>query len=218
MSIENEKTIEVYQEKARKYLENNIKHDLLDKEKAKRKKERLQKFIREIFSSLPKGSKIMEIGAANGENAKYISSLGFKVTASDISDDFLKEIKSNGLEPIKFNLLEDEFHEKYSGIFCWRVFVHFTKEDALKAMKKTYNALEKNGIFIFNAINRQTREVESEWVDFPDEHHMGINRYYNYYYKEDLDKLIAETDYKIIDFHTEGGEDNNKWLVYVLKK
>ena len=38
MSKENEKTIEVYKEKASLYLETTIKHDNLDPEKAKRKR------------------------------------------------------------------------------------------------------------------------------------------------------------------------------------
>ena len=218
MSIENKKTIEVYKKTASKYLENCKEHEAQDREKARRKKEKLQMFIRKSFSSLPKGSKILEIGSASGENAKYISSLGYKVTASDIADDFIKESSSKGLETINFNILEDMFYQKYSGIFCWRVFVHFTKEDVSAVLKKIYNALEKDGILIFNAINRETRKVENEWVDFPKEYHLGIDRFYNYFYKEDLDILIKQVGFRIIDFHKEGGENNNKWLVYVLKK
>ncbi len=218
MSLQNQKTLEAYQKTASKYLANSIEHDELDIEKAKRKKEKLQNFIRESFSSIPDGSKVLEIGSADGENAKYLESLGYDITASDVADDFIEAIKNNGLDPVKFNVLEDEFLEKYFGIFCWRVFVHFTKDDALKVIGKTYDALEKNGIFVFNAINRETREVDEEWVDFPGEYHMGIDRYYNYYCQEDLDNIIAKTDYEVLNFHKEGGSENNKWLVYVLKK
>lgn len=218
MSTENKKTLEAYQKTAKQYLLNSVEHDTLDIEKAKRKKEKLQNFIKSSFSSLPKGSKVLEIGSADGENAKYLQELGYDVTASDVADDFIKAIKANGLDPIKFNVLEDNFKEMYFGIFCWRVFVHFTKEDALKVIKKVYDALEKNGIFVFNTINRETKEVDKEWVDFPGEYHMGIDRYYNYYYQKDLDDIIAKTDFEVVDFHKEGGDENNKWLVYVLKK
>lgn len=179
---------------------------------------KLQEFIKESLSSIPKGSKIFEIGSADGENAKYLQDLGYNVIASDIADDFINEINKNILQTIKFNALEDNFPEKYSGIFCWRVFVHFTKEDAQKVIKKTYDALEKDGIFIFNAMNREAKAVDEEWVDFKGEYHMGIERYYSYFYQEDLDNFITKTGYEIIHFHKEGGEENNKWLVYVLKK
>ena len=218
MSLENKKTLEAYQKTANQYLLNSVEHNELDMAKAERKKAKLEDFIKRSFSTIPEGSKVLEIGSADGENAKYLESLGYKVTASDVADDFIEAIKANGLEPIKFNAIEDEFLEKYFGIFCWRVFVHFTKEDALTVIRKTYDALEKDGIFIFNAINRETRSVDEEWVDFPGEYHMGIDRYYNYYNQADLDAMIAQTGYRIVDFHKEGGDENNKWLVYVLKK
>lgn len=135
-----------------------------------------------------------------------------------LPEDFINSIKSKGVKTIKFNILENEFKEKYSAIFCWRVFVHFTKNDVLKVLKKVYDILEKDGLFIFNAINRETRKVDEEWVDFPNEYHMGAERYYKYFREEELNEIITKIGYKIHSFHKEGGENNNKWLVYVLKK
>ena len=132
--------------------------------------------------------------------------------------DFVEATRKQGLTTIKFDALEDDFPEKYFAVFCWRVFVHFTKEDALKIIKKVYNNLEENGIFVFNAINRETKEVDNEWVDFEGEYHMGVERYYNYFRQDELDDIISQTDFHVQDFHTEGGKNKNKWLVYVLKK
>lgn len=218
MSIENKKTLEVYQKTAHLYLENSVEHDRLDPDKAKKKKEALEELIRISFESLPKGAKVFEIGSGDGTNAKYMESLGYEVTASDTADDFVDATRKQGLTTIKFDALEDDFPEKYFAVFCWRVFVHFTKEDALKIIKKVYNNLEENGIFVFNAINRETKEVDNEWVDFEGEYHMGVERYYNYFRQDELDEIIGQTDFKVQDFHTEGGKNKNKWLVYVLKK
>lgn len=218
MSIENKKTVEIYKEKASTYLATSIKHDKLEPEKANRKREKLNNFLRSSFQTLPKNAKILEIGSANGENAKYIESLGYNVTASDIAEDFINASKNNGLTTINFNILEDNFKEKYSGILAWRVFVHFTEKDIFKTLKKSYDNLENNGIFIFNVINRETRNVDNEWVDFPNEYHMGAERYYHYFNEKDLDDIISQTKFQIQDFHKEGGDNNNKWLVYVLKK
>lgn len=85
-------------------------------------------------------------------------------------------------------------------------------------MKKVYDTLEKDGLFIFNAINRETRNVDEEWVDFPNEYHMGAERYYKYFTEQELNEIIIKVGYKIHTFHKEGGENNDKWLVYVLKK
>ena len=218
MSIENKKTVEIYERKAATYLKTTIDHDKLDPEKAKRKKEKLHNFIKTNLDSLEKGSKVFEIGSADGENAKYIKELGYNVTASDIADAFIDETKSKIENTIKFNVLEDDFKDKYSAVFAWRVFVHFTKEDLDITLNKVHKALENGGIFIFNIMNRETKACDEEWVDFPNEYHMDAERYYKYFLKEEVDSLISKTDFKIKSFHKEGGDNKNKWLVYVLEK
>ena len=218
MSIENKKTVEIYERKAATYLKTTIEHDKLDEEKAKRKKEKLQNFIKENLEQFKKGSKVFEIGSADGENAKHIESLGYNITASDIADAFINETKSKIENTIKFNVLEDDFKDKYSAVFAWRVFVHFTKEDLDITLNKVYKALENGGVFIFNIMNRETRDCDEEWVDFPNEYHMNAERYYKYFSEKEVNELIQKTNFKINSFHKEGGESKNKWLVYVLKK
>lgn len=217
MSIENAKTLDVYKDTAHLYLINSVEHDKTDPVKAQKKREALENFIKDSLSTIPQHSKVLEIGSADGTNAKYIESLGYNVIASDTVDTFIEALMGKGLKAIKFNALEDDFPEKIFAIFCQRVFVHFTKEDTLKIIQKAYNSLENNGIFIFNAINRETKSVDNEWLDL-EEYPMGVKRYYNYFLKEELDKMIKDTNFQIQDFHTEGGKNHNKWLVYVLKK
>ena len=218
MSIENKKTVEIYEEKAATYLKTTIEHDKLDEEKAKRKKEKLQNFIKENLEQFKKGSKVFEIGSADGENAKYIESLGYNITASDIADAFINETKSKVENTVKFNVLEDDFKDKYLAVLAWRVFVHFTKEDLDITLNKVHKALENGGIFIFNIMNRETKVCDEEWVDFPNGYHMDAERYYKYFLKEEVDSLISNTDFTIKSFHMEGGDNKNKWLVYVLEK
>ena len=217
MSLENKKTVEVYKMKAKKYLETSIKHDNLDLEKAKHKREKLQKFIKANLEIIPKGSKVFEFGSADGINAKYIEQLGYDVTASDIADDFISAIKSKNIKTIKFNILEDDFKEKYSAVFCWRVLVHFTKEDVIEILQKVHKVLEKGGLFIFNVMNSENKVTKEEWVDFSNEYHMGAERYYRYFSEKELNEIITKIGYQVYSFHKEGGKNNNKWLVYVLR-
>lgn len=218
MSIQNKKTLEAYQKVAKNYLESTKLANSTYKENAIRAKKELQDFIKETFNEIPKGSKVLEVGSADGENAKYIQELEFDVTPSDVADDFLNAIKENGLNPIKFNILTDDFKDKYYAIFCWRVFVHFTKKDSLTALKRSYEFLENNGLFILSVINRECKTVDNEWVDFPDVYHLGEERFFNYYSKEEMDKIISSTKFKIKDFRDSIAENGIKWLVYVLIK
>lgn len=218
MSLENDKTVEIYKENAIKYMESSNVHDNIDPDKAKRKQEKLHNFLKESLQTIPKGSKIIEIGSADGVNAKYIESLGFNITASDVAEAFISACKDKKLKTINFNIIDDDFREKYNAIFAWRVFVHFTKNDIVNILQKTYNALENGGIFIFNVINRETKNIDQEWIDFSNEYHMGAERFYKYFTKDELDEIIKNTFFKIQSFHKEGGNNQNKWLVYVLKK
>lgn len=219
MSKENQLTVDVYQNGgAAKYLETSKIHELLDVEKSNKKKAKLNNYIKESFSSLKEGSKILEIGSADGENAKFIESLGYQVTASDVADAFIEETKKKGLKTIKFNLLDDEFDDCYDGVFCWRVFVHFSAEDFVLSLNKVYNALNEGGILVFNLINRETKNVDSEMYDFQNEYKMGKERYYHYFTKEFVDSEAQKVGFEILSFHQEGGDNKNKWHVYVLKK
>ena len=47
---------------------------------------------------------------------------------------------------------------------------------------------------------------------------MGAERYYSYFSQSDLDNIIQKTKFKINDFYKDGGDNNNKWLIYVLRK
>ena len=66
-------------------------------------------------------------------------------------------------------------------------------------------------------MNREIKKVEDEWIDFSNEYHMGAERYYRYFSKNEIDEVINKIGYQIYHFHTEGGDNNNKWLVYPTK-
>lgn len=215
MSLQNKKTLEAYQSNAYRYLENNHK---IDKELWNKSLLNVKQFMKNILFNIPKDGKILEVGSADGELASYINSLGYDITASDIADDFIKEIAKKNLEPIKLNLLEDRIKDKYDCIICWKVFVHFTDTDALKALKKIYNALDDNGIVVFNLISGDQKESKEEWIDFPDDYSIGANRYFRYYLKDDMDSIINKTKFNILEYKEEMGIEKIKWLIYVLKK
>lgn len=67
MSVENLKTVEVYQNGgAKKYLENTKKYNLLNAEKSNLKQQKLYIFILNNISSLPKNASVFEVGSADG--------------------------------------------------------------------------------------------------------------------------------------------------------
>lgn len=219
MSIENEKTLKIYDDYAKVYLETGIIHDQRDPEKAQNKKKKLEAFLKENFNPLPPRSKIFEIGSGDGENAEYLDAINYRIIASDVAEDFIKAVQSRGLNCRKLNVLKDEFDDKYDGALAWRVFVHFKKEDFMLALQKIFHALRPGGIFIFNILNTIDHDnKEGAWVDFEGDYHMGVERYFNYYKEDEADKIIADTGFETQSKKHDGGDTGNRWIVYVVKK
>lgn len=219
MSKENEETLKVYDVHAKTYLKQTVQHKKNDPEKAKKKALWLENFCKEGFSNLHVSAKIMEIGAADGENSIMLEKLGFKVTPSDVADDFLKAMQKKKLKPLKFNLLANEFPGKFDGIFCWRVFVHFTKEDFWRAMTKIFDALNFGGRAIFNVMNADSKDNENKgWYDFAGEYHMGAERFFQHFQEKELRENFEKIGFEIIKLEKTGGEKNDKWFCFVLEK
>lgn len=215
MSLQNQKTVAAYQKKAGQYIANTNKIDTTSLEKAN---DELHRFIKKGLRHIPDGGKILEVGAADGRLSAYIKKLGYDITASDVADGFIDEMAKKGLRPIRFNLLEDELLDKYHCIICWKVFVHFTQKDAADAMAKIYSALSENGILVLNFISDETKSVKEEWVDFPNEYSMGVDRYFRYYSRKEVEDIIAKTGFCILDFQRKIGVEGQPWLVYVFRK
>ena len=211
MSTQNQKTLAAYEKAAEEYLKGA---KVFGGDEAKW----TRSFISDFLSRVPKGSRVLEVGAANGDSAKYIRELGYEVAASDISDAFLSAIKENGLEPIRFNILLDDFPDKYRAIFCWKVFVHFTKNDTLKALKKSYDALEDGGVFAFCFIDKSCKNTDSEWADFPGVFHIGVDRYFQYYSKDEMNAIIKKTKFAITSCRSHTLGNGVTWLTYILEK
>lgn len=216
MSEENKKTLKVYKERAGIYLRNNIIYEIANAEEYELRRKFIENLIRKDFENISINGNVFEVGSGDGKNANYIKSLGYNITASDTVDIFINNLIELGLKTIKFDLLEDEFPNKYDAILCWRVFIHFTFEDLATALYKIYNSLENNGMLLFNLFNINNSNINGKWIDFDGIHNIGSERYYSYFSKEEIDELIKKIGYKLFDFCYEC--PNEKYLVYSLIK
>lgn len=217
MSEENRETLAVYDKAAQIYLDGKSARDNERPDRAREKREQLAKKMREAFGALPAGAKLLEIGSADGENAKILESFGYNVTASDVAPAFIAACEKQGLKTVKFNVLTDDFLDNYNGIFCWRVFAHFTREDIAMALTRIYDALLPGGRFMFNVFDRATHDCDSEMKDFSGNYEMGAKRYFAYYRKEEIMNMIMKTSFKLVkEWHEHGG--HNDWHCFVLEK
>ena len=189
--------------------------------------ERLFNYIEEQLEK-NKNKKIIEFGSGCGELALILQSFGYDITATDIVDDFLNEEKLKGITKIKkFNFLSDNYdnHFDYKAdlIISWRN-PQLDIDDLKRLFTITHSALNDNGLLI---INFQNAEVHPEAEILPNgtrynykilkEKQTKEKRFYAYYSKEEIEKLVKEL-FTIIEYHTEGGKEQKNWHVLTLKK
>jgi uncharacterized protein len=216
MSKENEKTLKVYDEYGFDYVKTTFVHEKKNPEKAAKKQAKTEAFLKESFSALAARDKILEIGSGGGENAEYLTKLEYRVTASDVSEQFQEVLREKGLKCRKLNILTDEIDELFDGALAWRVFVHFTPEDLEVAAKKIFKALRPGGRFVCNIINRAAHDVDCEWQDFDNDYHLGVDRFFQYYNFDQAEKILTGAGFDIAKFFYDG--ENDKWMIFVLEK
>ena len=220
MSKENAQTLEIYEKLFQSYFDGTDRRVKSIGEKAA-----AEKFAKECqfwldgFSALPNAATILEIGSANGAGTKALIEHGYTATASDTVQGFLDEIKKNGLTPIKFNVLTDKLSRKYHGCLAWHVFVHFTKEDAKTALSNIYNLLYPGGRMIFDVQNSSAKHnKDSEWIDYGGDYHVGAERFFQYYPKADIQKIVEDAGFKIIQLIERESNSGINWLRLVIEK
>ena len=211
MSRENQKTLQVYEKYYRAYLEGEAKREKARPGKTKKE----ARFVDEGFKSLPRPTRILEIGSGSGLMAKALSSLGYLVTPSDAVEGFLQEMRKNGLQPIKYNVLTDEGARKYDGVLAWRVFVHFTREDLEMALAKILELLRLGGRLVLSV---QDGNAGGEWVDYGGDYQMGAKRFFQYYAEENLRELVEQAGFRVVILKAHKSNAGIKWLYLVAEK
>jgi len=204
MSRENDETIAVYNADAERYinryfLKNNNENHRFVKE-----------IIKRSLENLPKDISAFEIGAAAGEYAEYIESLGYHIEISDAADSFIEYLKSRGRDAVKFNLITDDFAKKYDFILAIAVLLHLTKPEVIAAVKKIYDALNWGGVFVFSI---KTGDGE-EFVD----NDFGAKRYFNYYQPDEILNVVRNAGFSVIETDRDTEVELGKAHFYVAAR
>lgn len=111
--------------------------------------------VREAFSSLPKGSSILDIGCGTGHPIdEYLLDEGYLVTGIDFSSKMLsytEDLKELGGEFYCLDFLDYKTERRFDGILAFDSLWHLRKEDQERAYRKVASFLKPGGIFLFTA-------------------------------------------------------------------
>lgn len=118
-----------------------------------------------LFSIIPAGSKILDLGCGPGLYAKRLSDAGFDVTGIDFSKRSINYAKENDRKSkyIYQNYLELDYSEAFDAvILIYCDYAALTMEERKTLLAKVYRALKPGGLFIFDVFTEQTHKGKSD--------------------------------------------------------
>lgn len=201
MQNDNQKTLQAYNDHIQEYVEGTV---LVLSEPKK-------DWINKGLAGVDKSAVVLELGSGAGEDANYIESLGFKVLRTDAAEGFVELQQSKGHEAMVLDLLNDPIAESYSAVYANAVLLHFDRDQAKAVLKKVYDALEDDGVFLFSV-----KEGEGEeWSDAK----LGSDRYFCYWQQEDITRLTKEAGFSSVELDLYKPESRTfTWLHLTARK
>lgn len=129
------------------------------------------KFLDGLFKKY-RCRRIIDIGCGTGNHAIRLSTLGYEVTAVDVSPEMLKIAKSK-VKDRKIQIRQGDMkrlgsifpEERFDGaISLGHVFYHLsTNKEAKVFLKGVRKIMKRNGLFVFNA--RNARKIDEAYLN-----------------------------------------------------
>ncbi len=171
----------------------------------------LQFQLSKFVSLLPSKGKVLDAGCGCGRDSSYLKEDGLDVTAVDISDGMIKEAKKLEVNAVRGDLLKMVSNEEFVGIWCMATLADIPKQEAQKFIKNFHSALKKEGV-LYIAV----KEGEGEQI-IEKERYNNSPRFYAFYKQDELNNLIKENGFEIIEslVSNDGG---TSWVEVFAKK
>lgn len=132
---------------------------------ASRKRDKRCKIIKWINDNINKNSSIIDLGCGPGLYSYELGFLGYDVLGVDFNIDSIRyAIENNGiLNKVNYkhcDYLKDDIEGKYNvAIMIWCDFGALIPNEQKTLLKKLYNLLKEDGVFIFDVFQKGSTEI-----------------------------------------------------------
>ncbi len=163
------------------------------------------------LSKLQEGAYILDFGCGSGRDARYFLSKGYRVDATDGSEELCRMAgKNTGLAVRQMLFSELDEHERYDGIWACASVLHLPKAELKSVLKKMAAATKQSGVLYisfkygeFEGWRNGRYFTDFTWETFKD-------------YMQDMRNLQIEEYWITGDVRP--GRGDEKWLNLILRK
>ena len=118
-------------------------------------------------------------------------------------------LQEGGHSASLLNAINDELGGPYDLILANAVFLHFTIEQTKLVVAKCHAALMENGSLAFSVKQGEGNAWKSA--------KLGAPKYYQFWSKENLEAMLVEQDFQIIEIRSISGQNSTKWLNVIAR-
>ncbi|MEU4384957.1 class I SAM-dependent methyltransferase [Promicromonospora sp. NPDC023805] len=152
-------------------------------------KEWLDRLIDGLSGSVP----IFEIGSGTGRDAAYFESLGYAVQRTEIANSFIRRFEEQGIDVLKFDVLNDSFPGRQHIVLANSVFCHMTDWQLRSALKNVYDALVPGGRLGFN-----TKSAAVHWSANLQNERLPGSRYFSHWPPNELRAEVERVGFEVL--------------------
>ncbi len=196
-NIENNQTLQYYENNAEAYYSNTITADMQDAR---------GRFTRH----LPSGARVLDFGCCSGRDAGFFKDLGYDVDAMDGSEELCRKASEYLGSPVKHMLFQDfQAEAEYDGIWACASILHLPKDELHTVLNNIAAALKDGGI-LYTSFKYGTFEG------------MRIGRYFTYFTDESLKAFWDIPGFEIFETWTSAdvrpGREEERWINLLARK
>lgn len=164
-----------------------------------------------FLSYLNEGDSILDFGCGSGRDTKYFLSKGYKVDATDGSEEICKvasDYTGINVKCLLFNELDEI--DKYDGIWACASILHLDRDDLIDVFHRIARALKDNGI-LYTSFKYSEFEGVRNGRYFTDFTLESFNEF-----QTNIPEFIIEK--KWITSDVRAGREDEKWLNLIMRK
>ena len=164
-----------------------------------------------FLSYLNEGDSILDFGCGSGRDTKYFLSKGYKVDATDGSEEICKVASDYigiNVKCLLFNKLDEI--DKYDGIWACASILHLDRDDLIDVFHRIARALKDNGI-LYTSFKYSEFEGMRNGRYFTDFTLESFNEF-----QTNIPEFIIEK--KWITRDVRAGREDEKWLNLIMRK